>query len=477
MDDSISPSSSSEVAHAIAENSPLMGAVVPAVLTVAATAGIMLSAHTLWSRYRMRQSRSCPEFTTMNGDTCSSSGDTGRFGSPPAQRAPQLQGQALRAGPRVSPRPSPSPMGRDNARHVPIAGAGSPKDNAALKSSRSQNRSLRERDQYEKMKEIGRGAFGVVYIGRHIRTGELVAIKEMDVQGADELRTEFEIMRHLNHENIVSVRDFEVGKKHARLYLEWVAGGSLAEILRHRQIDDERLLAAYMRQILEGLAYLHENNVLHRDIKPRNILVDHKGGLKLTDFGLSRHLASMHDKTKCAGTPIYMAPEVMHGRFSVGSDIWALGATMCEMVTGQLPWSHIDPAIFGSQMALMMHIAKFQGERGHHPMIPKTLSPEAVSFMETCFAPLPEDRGSCRELLRHPFLKEEPREEEEEPSQCEETDSTRSSSEGDVLESSGEGVFLRGGGGAVDSPAAPNTVTMSLPPPMTRSQRGAGAFQ
>eukprot|EP00758_Cryptobia_borreli_P018631 Tbor_TRINITY_DN715_c0_g1::TRINITY_DN715_c0_g1_i1::g.3358::m.3358 len=257
---------------------------------------------------------------------------------------------------------------------------------------------------YEKLKEIGRGAFGVVYIGRHVKTGELVAIKEMPLAVAAELRVEYDLLATLKHNNVVEIKGFEIVKDYARLYLEWVAGGSLADILVYENIKDERLLSSYTRQIILGLQFLHDNGILHRDIKPKNILVDHVGMLKLTDFGLSRHLDSIHAQTTCAGTPIYMSPECLEGRFSPGSDIWAVGATVTEMLTGKLPWSHIENHIFGNQVGLMMHIAKFKGVPGHHPVYPTDVSPECKDFLEICFASNPADRGSCKELLKHPFL-------------------------------------------------------------------------
>lgn len=256
---------------------------------------------------------------------------------------------------------------------------------------------------FSKMEELGRGGFGVVYKGRHYRTGELVAIKEMPLSGCDDLKAEFDIVVGLKHENIVNIIAFETGQRHARLYLEWVAGGSLADNIKRFPID-ETLARHYVRQILQGLAFLHDHNVIHRDIKPKNILIDHRGVLKLTDFGLSRHLDSMHDRTRAQGTPVYMAPECVRGQFSVGSDIWAVGATLSEMLTKALPWSHIDPQIFSNQMALLYHIASFQGHANHHPTIPSDVSTECQEFLKTCFAAIPKDRTSCVELLQHPWF-------------------------------------------------------------------------
>lgn len=285
---------------------------------------------------------------------------------------------------------------------------GSPRDRARNRGSRHREPpSEHSPARFEKLKEIGKGAFGTVYIGRNTKSGELIAIKEMAVEDCGELEVEYRLLEGIgSHPNVVEVIGYEVGKRHARLFLEWVAGGSLADVLKMRRISEEGLLANYVRQILLGLQFLHDNNILHRDIKPRNILVTHKGELKLTDFGLSRHLASIGQQTRCCGTPVYMSPECMDGRFSVGSDIWAVGATMTEMITGRLPWSHIDPQIFSNQMALMMHIAKYKGEVSHHPVVPPagSVSEECRSFMLKCFAATPTERGTCADLLAHPFL-------------------------------------------------------------------------
>lgn len=259
-------------------------------------------------------------------------------------------------------------------------------------------------DVYQKLEELGAGNFGVVYKGRH-RTGNLVAIKEMPVKVAHELKVEFDLLGGLTHPNVITILGFEVGQRHARLFLEWAAGGSLSDTIKKFAVD-EVLLRSYTHQILLGLKFLHDHNLLHRDIKPRNILIDHKGQLKLTDFGLSRHIGSIQDKTRMCGTPAYMAPECTLGRFSVASDIWAVGATMSEIMTREVPWSHLHGGIRNDGMALLFHIGReeLQGNPNHHPIIPSALTDEARSFMRICFAPNPKDRGTCESLLQHPFL-------------------------------------------------------------------------
>ena len=257
---------------------------------------------------------------------------------------------------------------------------------------------------YRKGRRIGKGAFGEVFQGMDNETGEVVAIKEMSSDAAEELRMEFTLVQGLSHPNVVDIKGFEVQGKKARLYLEWLANGSLSDVQqKFGQIPEQRL-KNYTKQMLLGLQFLHSKNILHRDIKPKNILVDHRGILKLTDFGLSRHLNSINPTTRPCGTPVYMAPETIKGQFGVGSDLWAIGATICELATGQLPWSHLDPTQIDNNYALMFHIGNLAGQRGHHPLIPSHLSQEGKDFLLTCFAPHPADRGTCDSLLQHPWI-------------------------------------------------------------------------
>jgi serine/threonine protein kinase len=259
---------------------------------------------------------------------------------------------------------------------------------------------------YTLIRQLGRGGFGTVHMARHNTTGVIVAIKQSNVMTPaemDALQKEYELVFGLENANVVKVLGFERDRDCARLYLEWCAGGSLSQLIQQIEIS-ESLLRSYTRQILSGLKFLHDRRILHRDIKPGNILIDHTGSLKLTDFGLSRHAESLLDVTRACGTVPYMAPECISGLFSVGSDIWAVGATMTEMVSKLLPWSHLDQNIRLNQIALALHIGQNRGNPLNHPRIPVGLSAEAKSFLETCFQQDPSCRGTCDSLLNHPFL-------------------------------------------------------------------------
>ena len=184
------------------------------------------------------------------------------------------------------------------------------------------------------------------------------------------------------------------------IFLEFVPGGSIAGLLSKFGPFAERVVAVYTRQILEGLAYLHRNQIMHRDIKGANILVDNTGVVKLADFGASRQLAdlvTMESGFKSMkGTPYWMAPEVIkqtgHGR---QADIWSVGCTALEMVTAKPPWGE-----YATQVSALFHIASAKGP----PPLPAGLSPEALDFMLLCFNRVPKDRPNAVRLLQHPFV-------------------------------------------------------------------------
>jgi len=162
---------------------------------------------------------------------------------------------------------------------------------------------------------------------------------------------------------------------------------------------------SYTRQCLEGLKYLHEKRVIHRDIKPANILIDDGGKIMLADFGASKAMKGMAtvetEVHSIRGTPYFMAPEVIK-QTNVGrkSDIWSLGGTILQMMTGEPPWKSMglkDPA------ALMFKIAS----SGESPPIPEGTAENLRSFLSSCFQIEPKERARADELLTHAFILEE----------------------------------------------------------------------
>ncbi|KAG8364104.1 hypothetical protein BUALT_Bualt19G0092000 [Buddleja alternifolia] len=249
---------------------------------------------------------------------------------------------------------------------------------------------------------LGSGSFGTVYEG-FTDDGFFFAVKEVSLldkgsqgqQSIYQLEQEISLLSQFQHENIV--RYLGTDKADAKLYifLELVTKGSLAKLYQKYQLRDSQV-SAYTRQILSGLNYLHCRNVVHRDIKCANILVDVSGSVKLADFGLAK-ATKLNDIKSCKGTPFWMAPEVVNRRnhgYGRAADIWSLGCTVLEMLTGQIPYSHLE----GMQ-------ALFRIGRGELPPIPNTLSRDAQDFILNCLQVNPDDRPTAAQLLEHAFVK------------------------------------------------------------------------
>ncbi|PIN13171.1 MEKK [Handroanthus impetiginosus] len=255
---------------------------------------------------------------------------------------------------------------------------------------------------WKKGRFIGSGSSGSVY-GVLTEDGLSYAVKEVSLldQGTQEqqrlsdLEHEIHILSRLQHKNIV--RYFGTKRDDNKLYifLELVSKGSLKELYGEYELGDPEV-SAYTRQILDGLNYLHSQNVVHRDIKCANILVDASGSVKLADFGLAK-ATKLDDLKSCKGTPYWMAPEVInqtnHNGYGRAADIWSLGCTVLEMLSRKVPYSGLE-----------WHQALFKIGGGELPPIPDNLSEDARDFICRCFQVNPKDRPTAAQLLEHPFL-------------------------------------------------------------------------
>lgn len=265
---------------------------------------------------------------------------------------------------------------------------------------------------------LGRGAFGSVFLGLNNKTGALMAVKQITLSSSvlkksgpgyerlKALEREISLMSSMCHPHIVEYFGSQVQKptKEADgtldIFLEFVPGGSIATLLRNFGKFDEGLVRHYTRQILLGLEYLHRHDIIHRDIKGGNILVDPTGTIKLADFGTSVSMTDLADKKNPSveGTVSWMAPEVIkQEKQSFNADVWSLGCTVVEMISGAAPWASSD---FTNPVALMFHIASTPDP----PAIPDILSDAGKDFVQLCLTRDTELRPSAKELLNHPFV-------------------------------------------------------------------------
>ncbi|KAK7562645.1 hypothetical protein IWX92DRAFT_233092 [Phyllosticta citricarpa] len=223
---------------------------------------------------------------------------------------------------------------------------------------------------------LGKGAFGSVYRALNWNNGETVAIKQK-----------------LNHPNIVKYHGFVKDQQSLYIILEYCENGSLHSICKDFGKFPENLVAIYMSQVLSGLLYLHEQGVIHRDIKGANILTTKEGLVKLADFGVATKTADLSESS-VVGTPYWMAPEVIElcGP-TTASDIWSLGCTVIELLEGKPPYHQLQPMP-----------ALFRIVNDDHPPLPEAASPAVRDFLMQCFQKDPNLRVSARKLLKHPWI-------------------------------------------------------------------------
>ncbi|WJX32599.1 mitogen-activated protein kinase kinase kinase [Trifolium repens] len=254
---------------------------------------------------------------------------------------------------------------------------------------------------WQKGERVGRGSFGSVYEGIS-EDGFFFAVKQVSLlgqmdhekQSVYQLEQEIALLSQLEHENIVRYIGTEMDESVLYIFTEFMNKGSLRNLYRQYTLRDAQA-SAYTRQTVHGLKYLHDQNVVHRDIKCANILIDANGSVKLADFGLAK-VTNLIDVKSCERTAFWMAPEVVKRKgkgYGLPADVWSLGCTVLEMLTGEIPYSNLE------YISALFRIGK-----GELPPIPDTLSRDAKDFILQCLQVNPDDRPTAAQLLNHPFL-------------------------------------------------------------------------
>ncbi|KAJ3050055.1 hypothetical protein HK097_008947 [Rhizophlyctis rosea] len=244
---------------------------------------------------------------------------------------------------------------------------------------------------------IGKGAFGSVYSGLNIETGEVVAIKQIRLANIPKselglIMSEIDLLKELNHPNIVKYTGFVKTKEHLNIVMEYCENGSLTSIYKKFGTFPEHLVAVYVGQVLDGLLYLHEQGVIHRDIKGANILTTKNGQVKLADFGIASKVDASNKAV--VGSPYWMAPEVIElAGATTASDIWSVGCTTLELIEGRPPYHDLAP------MSALFRIVQ-----DDHPPIPEVTSKLLNDFLLECFQKDHNLRVSAKKLLKHPWI-------------------------------------------------------------------------
>ena len=225
---------------------------------------------------------------------------------------------------------------------------------------------------YKILSTIGSGGFGTVYLAEDTWIDKKVALKVPHKQGVDfgELLREPRLLASLNHPNIVTIMTAEKQENVFFIVMEFVPGETLEAIVSRDGALDVALALDYTCQICNAVDHAHRQGVLHRDLRPSNVLVSESGMLKVADFGTSRFLEIAAHGTTVIGSPPYMAPEQFHGKAVFASDLYSLGVTMFQMMTGDLPYDTPSPA----DLDRLMRGEMLTSARLKNPKIPKAIS-------------------------------------------------------------------------------------------------------
>ncbi|XP_020085096.1 serine/threonine-protein kinase ATG1a isoform X1 [Ananas comosus] len=256
---------------------------------------------------------------------------------------------------------------------------------------------------------IGSGSFAVVWRARHRQSGAEVAVKEIDKMKVDGkfregLLKEITILRNISHPNIVRLYQAIQTEDRIFLVLEYCTGGDLAGYIQqhgYRGRVSEAVARHFMRQLAGGLQALRENNLIHRDLKPQNLLLstsDEAPVLKIGDFGFARYLTPHGLADTLCGSPLYMAPEIMQDKqYDAKADLWSVGAILFQLVTGKLPFD-------GSTHYQLFQNIMASSDLHFPPEVLVNLHPDCIDLCRRLLCRNPVERLSFEEFFNHKFM-------------------------------------------------------------------------
>ncbi|KAM9957549.1 hypothetical protein ACTFIR_009656 [Dictyostelium discoideum] len=254
---------------------------------------------------------------------------------------------------------------------------------------------------FEIQEKLGEGSFGSVYRAIHKSSNTSIAVKEFEIFEANDVEPiskEIQILKKCNNPYVVSYFGSIMLKNKYWILMDYCSLSSFNDIMQSiGKTLKEKEISLILQQSLLGLLYLHSKQIIHRDIKSANILLDETGQVKIADFGVSQQIQSTFSKGSIAGTPYWMAPEILNQTdYNNKIDVWSLGIVAIELADGEPPLSEVNP------MRAMYMIGRRPPPTFKDP---KKWSPEFVSFVDKCLTKDINERWSPSQLLDHPFIK------------------------------------------------------------------------
>jgi protein-serine/threonine kinase len=254
---------------------------------------------------------------------------------------------------------------------------------------------------YQRIKKVGQGASGSVYVAKRLADGQKVAIKQMDLSNQPRkelIVNEILVMKKSQHPNIVNYLDsYLVRNNELWVIMDFMEGGALTDVIDNNTISEAQI-SCICFETTKGLAHLHGQNIIHRDIKSDNVLLDISGQVKITDFGFCAQLTEQRAKRgTMVGTPYWMAPEVVKQKeYGAKVDVWSLGIMAIEMIENEPPYLDEEPL-------KALYLIATNGTPSLKD--PDALSDELKSFLAECLCVDVKSRATSDELLKHEFFK------------------------------------------------------------------------